>query len=219
MRIMVNIENAVALKSDVWSASVAPANVRNLSAPLSTAGVTSVVLVEGVEFDVAARCLSFPFGSVRVLNLGSSDDALFISGIDTAGDAGAKEAPVETQTDEGSSSEQVRLGFGDRDCLRGFAQMSPELQLAAQQAVEHIRKLDPSGDLQKEGQRYVNRPDNFVTLQPQPRVSDILVTFKGSVKTTLKEASARRPYQGFKIRGTGDVPEALRVLQLAKRRG
>ena len=168
-----------------------------------------MLLVEHAEFDPAQERLSFPLGGARVLNLGASDEAVFVA-------AHLTERSVHEDSSEVVAN--TRLGFGDRDCVQAFARLPEDLQEAARQIIAHIRALDPSGDLAHKSPRYVNFPDNWVTLQAQPQVREILITFKGAVDTTLKNASARPPYQGFKVRGLIEVPEAKRVLSLAQRR-
>lgn len=212
MKIMVTIENVTRYAPNVLAGSIAPDGVAKLGNALSTAGGPSVVLVEDVEFDIECSRMSFPFGAARVLNLGTTDEAVFVSAA-ADWDENGPSAGVDS-----ISAPDVRLGFGDRDCVKAFHRLPDDLQEAAQILIEHIRQLDPSGDLQHKHPRYVNAPDNWVTLQAQPQVKDILVTFKGSAKTALTPASARRPYQGFKVRSLDDVPEAKRVLSLAQRR-
>lgn len=212
MRITVTIENVTEQTPSLWTGSIAPESVRRLGAALSAAGKASVLLVEQAEFDAAEDRLSFPLGGARVLNLGATEEAIFVatSDIDQAVEA------VASRVSEPAND--PRLGFGDRDCIKAFSRLPDELQEAARQLVAHIRALAPNGDLAHKPPRYVNFPDNWVTLQAQPQVREILITFKGAVETTLKSASARRPYQGFKVRGLGDVPEAKRLLSLAQRK-
>lgn len=208
MRIMVTIENVAEQTANLWTGSIAPGSVGRLGTALSNAGGTSVLLVEDAEFDEALERLSFPLGGARVLNLGTSDEAVFV----------AARLMEHAAPPSSAQAADHRLGFGDRDCVKAFARLPDDLQQAAREIVGHIRALDPNGDLTLKAPRYVNFPDNWVTLQAQPQVREILITFKGAVDTTLKSASARRPYQGFKVRGLDEVAEAKRVLSLAHRR-
>jgi hypothetical protein len=214
MRITVNIEDVTAYSASLWTGIVAPEKVRNLSSPLSSVGSPSVLLVEEPDFDEANRLLSFPLGNALVLNVGTTDEAVFIAA--RAEEQEEATQPTTTKVDTGTD---VRLGFGDRECIRSFDRLPDDLREAGRQLIEHVRRLDPNGDLRYKPPRFVNSPDNWVTLQPQPQVREILVTFKGSVQTHLKQSkSARRPYQGFKLRSLEDVGEAKRVLASAQRR-
>lgn len=216
MRITVNVEDAAALSDGVWAATMEPSSVRNLAPPLSQIGGTTIVLIEETEFDATTKHLSFPLGSTRVLNLGSTSAAILVSAADAEMEAGASRRGAATSA--GISTQAPRLGFGDRECLREVERLGSEIAGVGRQLVEHIRGLDPSGDLRHEGRRFINRSDNFVTLQPQPRVGEILVTIRGIVETKLKRASAVRGYSGFKVGRPTDLAEAQRVISAATRR-
>lgn len=217
MRIMVDVEEAAAIAPLIWTAAVSPENVRKLSSPLSSTGMISILLVEEARYETGANRLSFPFGSVRVLNLGTTNQAVFVSAVESASEH-VPQADGSAPSSDAQNANEVRLGFGDRDCIRAFSRMPVELMEVGRRLVETIRGIDPNGDFKQEGHRFVNRPDNWVTLQAQPRVREILVTFKGSVETNLKTASARRPYQGVKVRSAEDLQEVARIFAAAKRR-
>lgn len=214
MRITVEIINALSDFPAVWSAMLPPEQVRNLSTPLASVGEASIIVIEGAEYDATEHRLAFPFGGARVLNLGTTSQTVLVGASDqTSVSAGSEIAP-------NGVTRGPPLGLGDREFLRFLcsSKVPDGLKEAGQQLAEFVRSLDPAGDLKHKPPRHVSFPDNWVTFQIQPQVREIMVTFKGAISTRLKSASARRPYQGFKVRGLEDVEEAKRVLQGAKRR-
>jgi hypothetical protein len=208
MRITLDVTEMVSKAPPVWKASLPPEEVRQLSTPLGSFGGASVILIDDPEYQSARNQLAFPFGSARVLNLGASADA-FILGVSEKAAA----------SDLAPSS--AGLSLGDKSFLHALrsSRVPDDLKEAGEQLVLIVRELDPAGDLQHKGQRYVSFPDNWVTFQIQPQVREILDTYKGNVKNRLKPtSSARRPYSGFKLRGLHDIEEAKRVLRGATRR-
>lgn len=208
MRITIDVTEMVSKSPPVWKATLSPEQVRQLSTPLGSFGGASVILINDPEYQSARHQLAFPFGSARVLNLGVSADSLIL---------GISEKTALSET----APSGVGLSLGDRSFLHALcsSRVPEDLKEAGQQLVAFARELDPAGDLQHKGQRYVSSPDNWVTFQIQPQVREILVTYKGNVPNGLKAtSSARRPYSGFKLRGLQDVEEAKRVLRGATRR-
>jgi hypothetical protein len=208
MRITIDVTEMVSKSPPVWKATLPPEQVRQLSTPLGSFGGVSVILIDDPEYQSARHQLAFPFGSARVLNLGASAESLILG-----------------VRDETALSESARSGpglsLGDKSFLLALRSSSlpDNLKEAGQQLVAFVRDLDPAGDLQHKGQRYVSFPDNWVTFQIQPQVREILVTYKGNVPNRLKPtSSARRPYSGFKLLGLQDVEDAKRVLRGATRR-
>ncbi len=81
-----------------------------------------------------------------------------------------------------SSTEKPRVG--DSSLTQLITDNLPE-QLAeeANNLVRHVRVLTPTGQFEETKQRrkFVNRPENFVTLKVQPRTEDIRITVYGDV--------------------------------------
>jgi len=208
MRITIDVTEMISKSPPVWKAVLPPEQVRQLSAPLASFGGSSVILIDDPQYHSARDQLAFPFGSARVLNLGASADSLIVG-----------------VTEKGASPEPAPsnpgLSLGDKSFLHALrsSRVPEDLKEAGEKLIAFARELDPAGDLQQKGQRYVSFPDNWVTFQIQPQVREILVTYKGNVPNRLKAtSSARRPYSGFKLRGSQDVEEAKRVLRGATRR-
>jgi hypothetical protein len=208
MRITIDVCEMVSKSPPVWKATLGPEQVRQLSTPLASFGGSSVILIDDPEYHSARSQLAFPFGSARVLNLGVSADSLIVGIIGKA--ASPEPAPP-----------SPGLSLGDKSFLHALrsSRVPDDLKDAGEHLIAFARELDPGGDLQHKGQRYVSIPDNWVTFQIQPQVREILVTYKGNVLNGLKPtSSARRPYSGFKLRGLQDIEEAKRVLRGATRR-
>jgi hypothetical protein len=208
MRITIDVTELVSTSPPVWKATLSPEQVRQLSTPLGSFGGASVILIDDPQYQSARHQLAFPFGSARVLNLGASADSLIVG-------VAAKAASPEP------APPGLGLSLGDKSFLHALrsSRVPEDLKEAGEKLILFARELDPAGDLQHKGQRHVSFPDNWVTFQIQPQVREILVTYKGNVPNRLKPtSSARRPYSGFKLRGSQDVEEAKRVLRGAIRR-
>jgi len=213
MRITIEVDESVSESPPIWKATLSPEEVRHLSSPLTSSGGASVIFVDDPEYEPKQRQLAFSFGKARVLNLGASPQAVIVGG--------AQQQPANASGEQHRGASSSGLGLGDKQMLSVIrsSKLPDDLKEAGEKLIEFVRDLDPAGDLRHEGQRYVNRQDNWVTFQIQPQVREILVTYKGNVPNRLKPtSSARRPYSGFKLRALQDLEEAKRVLRGATRR-
>lgn len=216
MQILVTIDEANKLSTGIWSASLSPANVRQLGTPAAEVGSRSVILLDDPRYNSDTGQVAFPFNAARVLNLGSTDSTIFVA----AGEDQPFSAEPQPQgADETSAAvDGPRLGLGDRQLLRMTANFPSDMQKAAASIVEYVRELDPSGDFQRERNRYVNRRDNFVAIEPQTRNKQLLINVRGKVATQLSTLSTFNGYTAFKLAKSDDLPQVLRAIEAATRK-
>ena len=81
MALMVQLQDARQLYEGVWKAQLSLYEIRFLDARPECSGPFHVLLLtEPPTFDKEKRNLSFSLSSVRLLNAGTSDSAIFIMG-------------------------------------------------------------------------------------------------------------------------------------------
>ena len=208
MSVNLVIEQAEEVGSGIWEAAIDPKELELLGAPQARFRGRSIVLLE--EAHIAGDCLIFPPSAAHRLNAGTERLVLFVLA-----------APV-ADSSSGESQADVASGaqLGDRNFLDATP---PELRPLADPVLREIRRRDPQGYLNLEGQRHVNRPDNWVTVKPQPYAGSVAITVRGRPDAFGSPASLRlKPDRGSYTRFTIDrdsqLPEALEIIRTARRK-
>jgi hypothetical protein len=128
--------------------------------------------------------------------------------------------------DEGTNvtnGQADHLGPGDREFLRLVeAALAGEAREAAGKLLQAVRAQD-AGDLKRGGRNnFSNTPDNYWYVIAQPLVQSLSVTVRGPLNrfgTSTLDLKLDRPgYTRFGLRELSELPEALRIIGLAKRR-
>jgi hypothetical protein len=195
----------------VWLTSFPPHQLSILGTPKTSKGTTSVLLVTDPEFDPKAGKLALNADVITVANLGTSVRTIVVDA--AAMDAGAKV----------SKSHPGHYGPGDREFLQLVeAELTAEAREAARELLRAVRAQDP-GDLKRGGRNnFSNTPDNFWYVIVQPRVQGLSVTVRGTPdrfgSSTLELKLDRPGYTRFGLRELSELPEALRIIGMAKRR-
>jgi hypothetical protein len=195
----------------VWFTSVPPHQISILGAPKASKGTTSVLLVTEAKFDPEAGKLALNADNITVANLGTSPRTIVVDA--DAMDEGTK----------ASKGHPGHLGPGDREFLQLVeAELAGEAREMARELLRAIRAQD-AGDLKRGGRNnFSNTPDNFWYVIIQPRVQGLSVTVRGSLdrfgSSTIKLNLDRPGYTRFSLRELSELPEALRIIGLAKRR-
>jgi hypothetical protein len=198
----------------VWSVVVPAHQVTHLGQPKVRLGSRSVLLVERPVFDVSAATIRVDVDSILVLNQGTTATALVIE---------AKQEPESTKGEpENAQPEVLHHGPGDREFIQLVEQeLVGEARQAALAVLKAVRGRSP-GDLQR-GQRnnFKNTPDNFWYVIVQPRVQALSITVRGDPQrfspSRLNPKDDRPGYTRFSICRSGDVAEAVRIIEQSKR--
>ena len=202
MKLTATVENASEVAEGVWHVPAAMDQVLH-DHTVERFDLPSILVVEESDFEHAGAKLQFDFGSAQLLILGGRARGTLI--IQAA-------APPEKAVHPAG---KVR---GDELFLQILGSMAPNSKQVGEDLLERIRELDPEGSLERQGRRFINRPDNFVALEPQTRINEIIVHIRGIVSVDLQPVATQRGYSAFKVRSVADLLEAGRALGLAKRK-
>lgn len=112
-------------------------------------------------------------------------------------------------------------GAGDRIFLDQVATLTLELRYAGEEILERVRLLY-RGDLTPcPNRRYVESPVPFWSITIQPRDRSLAIQVKGTPDLFSPSSLDMRLTSGsntrFKVHGTRDVPEALRIIATARK--
>lgn len=211
MALLFQIEGAMRLDERVWKARLSPAEVRLLGPNAQVSGDTTVLLLDaGVKFDAARGHLAFDPATVKLLNAGTSDRAILISSPTSfSAEATDKEFP------------QSESRGGDANFLNSLPSHLRELGTLLLSAVRskypgELRFFEKSG-------RYVDTPDNFWTVKPQPRAGSFRITVRG-VPDQFKDfkSLSLRPdqtgYSTFTIERASQIGLLVRLLGTVRRK-
>jgi hypothetical protein len=190
MALSFQVDGAVALDRGVWRARFSPAEVRMLGVNAPNTGDRTVLLLNGMPKYVESESrLIFDPSHAKLLVSGSSDAAIFI--------ATGSTHLVNTL----SRGPAARAG-GDAAFLSALPKDLSEL---GRDLLDLVRSTS-SGELkfyEKSG-RYVESPDNFWTIKPQPRDVSFRITVRG-VPESFKDVESlelkpdQSGYSSFKV--------------------
>lgn len=212
MALMVQIHDARQLDEGIWKARLSPSEIRFLDPKAENAGPFSILLlVETPTFDRENRSLSFNPSGVKLLNAGTSDTAILIGA--------ALSNPQET--DGPKAVQQASAGAGDQRFLQS---LPPNLKDFGVELLRKVRAVFP-GDLvfhAKSG-KYVQAPDNFWTIRPQPRDESFRITVRGKPESFSNAGSLQiKPdmgsYSSFKVERPSQIDDLIRVLKQVRRK-
>jgi len=211
MPLMVKIHEARQLDEGIWKARLSPSEIRFLDPKAENAGPFSIMLLtENPAFDRESRSLSFNPSGVKLLNAGTSDTAIFIGAAVTAPRAAVP-----------SKVPQTSAGSGNEKFLRS---LPPNLKDFGTQLLREVRSHFP-GDLAfyPASGKYVQAPDNFWTIRPQPRDGSFRITVRGKPESfsgtrSLELKPDMTGYSSFKVERPSQIDELIRVLRQVRRK-
>lgn len=130
----------------------------------------------------------------------------------------AKAAPVAAAA---ATRKAPLYGAGDRIFLEQLAGLPLELRYAGEEILERVRLLY-RGDLRPApSRRFVESPEPFWSITVQPRDRSFAIQVKGTPNLFTPSSLDMHINSGsntrFKVHGTGDVPEALRIIAAARK--
>jgi hypothetical protein len=201
MGLQLLVKDAVPLIGRAWGARVSPADLRKLGGGKGR-GSRSVVGVEIAEFNAATRSLTVDPDQLVVLNVGTSDETVFIEiGQAQRGDHGEFTGP--------QSGDAAFL----LECRR---QLPSELARLAARLIAEIRHRFSGEMLEGQNRKWVNGPVNFIAITIQHRDQSLAVHVKGNADQiaahTLDVRPDRPGYCRFKLTADSQLPEALKLI-------
>ena len=201
------IANVVKIGDEIWSAELTPSEVSALGHPAAQEDGPSVIFLGPVTKSANGLTLIFPANGAKVLNRGNSNEILIVSRTPVAPNSGDQQAKVS----------------GDAAFMAEAAKCSSDVEEFAQRMLKAVRKIDPKGDLVSyPGRRFINKPDNFITLVPQPRVRQLKIIVRGSpvefVNGPEDLKKDQNGYSTFKIRNVSGLKVALHFIEQVRRK-
>ncbi len=211
MALMVQIHDARQIDEGIWKARLSPSEIRFLDPKAENTGPFSVLLLtEKPAFDRESRSLSFNPSGVKLLNAGTSDTAILIGA-----------ALSESRAATSPKASQVSAGSGDQKFLQS---LPANLKDFGVELLREVRSHFP-GDLAfyPASGKYVQTPDNFWTVRPQPRDGSFRITVRGkpdSFATTrsLELKPDMTGYSSFKVERPSQIEDLIRVLKQVRRK-
>jgi hypothetical protein len=213
MGLMFQVEGVKMLGDRVWRAPLSPAEVRLLGLSAPSTSDRTVLLLEGDPvYDSGSGRLAFDPGEVKLLCAGTSNDAILLGG------SSARSAPSQQPRQQLMAAPRAS---GDAAFLSSLPTQLTELGRALLEAVRsryegELRFYPKSG-------RYVDTPDNFWTIKPQPRDISFRVTVRGTPESfsevgPLQVGPDQTGYSSFKVERLDQVPAFARLIAQVRRR-
>jgi hypothetical protein len=199
------IANVSKIAEGAWESELSPDEVEALGRSFAQEPGPSVLLADEVE-ESDKNTILFPPNAVRVLNRGT-----------------AKRAFVLARPNSDASLSLPRGCAGDDAFLKEAAQAGREVEEFARRMLREVRRLDPTGELVSfPGRRFINKPDNFVVLVPQPRIQELKIVVRGGPRE-FRDApddlkSDQNGYSTFKIRNATDLARGISLLKQVRRK-
>jgi hypothetical protein len=211
MSLLFQIEGVTCLDKGVWKARLSPSEVRLLDPRAVSGGdITVLLLSEEPKFDAERHQLAFDPSKVKLLNAGTSYNVIVVGN--------AANPPPANRTRAATSAQP---GSGDAKFLSALPSQLHELGRALLAAV----RSKYAGDLAfyEASGKYVEAPDNFWTIRPQPRDESFRITVRGRPESfesalTLQLKPDMTGYSSFKVERIGQVEELIRILAQVRRK-
>jgi hypothetical protein len=213
MTISLTIPNVSALDPGVWKAKLPPDDLRFLGGGATRLGPLSVLLIlDSVSFDRASSTLSFSPANARVLNLGSTENALIVESR-TSGEA--HERPSTALPDLPAAGGDADFIAALPSSLRSFG--AELLMLVRESYPGALRFFPKSG-------KYVESPDNFWTVRIQTRDQSFRVTVRGRPEDFLTVGDIQLSpdmtgYSSFKLSAPSQLTDFMKILQQVPKKG
>lgn len=213
MALMFEIEGVTLLGERVWRAPLSPAEVRILGLSAPSTSDRTVLLLEGSQrYDAESGRLAFDPSAARLSSAGRSNAAILVGGAET----GSQRVQQPQQR-----SQPAPRPSGDAAFLSALPVRLAELGRALLGAVRD--KYEGELRLCPKSGRYVDTPDNFWTIKPQPRDISFRITVRGTPDTftgvgALQVGPDQTDYSSFKIERVDRVALFKRLIEQVRRR-
>lgn len=209
MALSIAIEGVRQLEPGVWRAVLNPDELRVLGNCGSKLGDISVLLVETPTFEAERERLSVDRRCSFPINVGQTGETII----------------VETRQvrESASIAPTRRYTLRDEEFLSKISVMPEPLPALGKELLLRVRGHYHEDGLERTSSgKFVEGPDNFWTVKPQPRDRSLAVTVRGrpdSFKPSGLRVNDDRPgYSRFKLMKADELEEAVRLILTAKRR-
>ena len=198
--ILISIKKVKYISEGIWKANLDPSEVRQLMGNCeNTYGDKSIILLTGPFTFKNGGKLEFEPLHARPLNIGNTTQTIIIS----------------------SMNQYDRYEPGDEKFLRNLKDLPQNMKLIGEKLLIEIRKHF-RGDLKyhQKSRKYVESPDNFWTVKPQPRDKSFRITVRGvPEKFDIPQSIELKPdmagYSTFKISKIEQIDAAIHIIRQA----
>ncbi len=215
MALRITVTDASEISDGVWSFDLPPHQVRQFGDTGHRVGDRSVLILRASSYDAESKQLHFGIDDSMPINIGTTAKALGIAA--NVADAGTLIGTA------GTTKSLPSFGPGDREFIRlAKAELSTATAEIAESLLQAVRHKSP-GDLKRgQSRNFSETPDNFWYVIVQPRIDELSITVRGSVKhfkpVAKLEIKDDRGNTRFKVRGKADLPAALALIFHARRK-
>jgi hypothetical protein len=213
MALVFQIEGVKLLGERIWRAPLSPAEVRLLGLSAPSTSDRTVLLLEGQpRFDPVSGRLAFDPSAAKLLCAGTSSEAILVGGSDATS--------VPTQPARKQTQPTSRPG-GDAAFLSSLPTNLAELGRTLLDAV----RSKYAGELHfypKSG-RYIDTPDNFWTIKPQPRNVSFRITVRGAPDSfvgigALQVGADQTGYSSCKVERLDQIASFAKLIEQVRRK-
>ena len=237
LKVTITIDGAKRIEQGVWKAKLKPAEAATLGECDSKSGPFSVLLLESsFEYNLQTKSLTFDPNASRLLNIGSTDQVILLSGeavraVKTAPGAAAparaekskkprsKPAPSAKPPKKQPAPEielSQTLSTGDKLFL---TELPDELRSMGEMLLAGVRKEFP-GELSYEPRsaKFDETPEIFWTVKINPQEKNLRVTVRGTPDSfkSVEEIDLKLDKFGYSFFILGDIEQVEDALSLIR---
>ena len=199
LKVTITIDGAKRIEQGVWKATLKPAEAATLGECDSESGPFSVLLLESsFEYNLQTKSLTFDPNASRLLNIGSTDQVILLSGeaVRAVKTAPGAAAPARAEKSKAPRSKPARstapakkepvpeielsqtLSTGDKLFL---SELPAEMRSLGELLLSGVRKEFP-GELSYEPRaaKFDETPEIFWTIKINPQDKNLRVTVRGT---------------------------------------
>lgn len=216
MPLRMTATNVTEIGPGIWELEIPPHQIRHFGSTNHAIGPQSVLMFRSYAYDADQQQLHFDLEDVAPINVGTTPRAIGIAVGKCKEGAAAPSHEI--------ASESSALAPGDREFLQlARLELSEGTARAAEKLLLGVRQKSAGNLKRGQTRNFSETPDNFWYVIIQPRVDELSITVRGPVdrfvELTGLEVKDDRGNTRFKVRGEGDVHEALKLIFHAIRKG
>ena len=240
LKVTITIDGAKRIEQGLWKATLKPEEAATLGDCKSRSGPFSVLMLESAcDYDLQTQSLTFDPNASRLLNIGSTDQVILISGEPVRGVKKAPSAPAPSQPAKAreprvktppvsapaknQNAPEIELSnalsTGDKLFL---SELPTEMRSLGELLLSGVRKEFP-GELSYEPRaaKFDETPEIFWTVKIQPQEKNLRITVRGTPEsfTATSDIDVKLDkfgYSFFILSDSEQVQDALAVIRQAR---
>jgi hypothetical protein len=196
-----------------WIAPLPPNDARRFGQNPPSKGGRSVIGIEAPKFEIEAGTLSASFDAIFTLNVGESEEAVFID-----------LRPQEVVTTVLPEIEKPIISPSDKEFIAACQVHLPESMTGIiSRVLQEVRKHHDDKLTEGEGRKWTTGPLNFLAITIQNQKKQFLVSVKADPsKYSFRHIHLKRsrpPYCEFHLNSPSQIDEAIRIIHASAEYG